>query len=422
MKTTLSPRGGSLGAATLLALMIASCEEVDQRPKLDAIERRIHRLEAMFPEDVSYSSEPVEEIISEAPEYTAGTRPPYPPEGLPRYFNDRNEWETAAMQAVGNLVVPRTGMAAVVADDRIVVLGGHGPGLTQAIFRGDIEMIDYGVHVERIRAGLLRRRYQSAETYQGKIYIMAGMTTAEGNWDWRKVFPDDLEIYDLATGNISKGAPIPSARYLAASEILDGKIYVVGGTPPRREPQRESDGKSYLSNANTQPDKRLFIYDIAANRWTEGAPMGVARQCELVAYKGKLYAVAGYSGRTAVTAFEEYDPAVNRWTRLPDLPFTLSAQKCVVVGDLLFSFGDYAEMTQICVYDFAAKKWGKLAIRMKPSRQGVAALIKDRIFVAGGNAGGGRAIGDGGAGPEPLATIQTFTVRDLTRAARAALR
>jgi hypothetical protein len=404
----------------LILTLVAGCGDANRGATLDAIEERIARLEEAYPAAPDGDSESSEEVVSEAPEYLPAPRAPYPPEGLPRYFNDRTEWETDAMEAAGHLVVPRTGMAAVVANDRIIVIGGHGPGQTQSIFRSDLELIDSRAHVKRVQAGLIRRRYHVAEAYQGKIYIVSGMTTASGNWDWRKVFPDDLEIYDLATGAITKGAPLPSSRYLAASEILDGRIYLLGGSPPRADSRREPDGRSYLSNANTRPDNRLFIYDIASDRWSEGAAMEVSRQCELVAYGGKLYAVAGFDGRRAVTAFEEYDPATNRWTRLPDLPFPMSAQRSVVVGDLLFSFGDYIEMTQVCVYNFKTQLWRKLALRMEPSRQGVAALMGNQVFVIGGNAGGGRAISAGGAGAEPLATIQIFPVRDLERSARAA--
>lgn len=400
-------------------LLAAGCGGTDHGEKLDAIEDRIARLEEAYPAQPEAAPEDADEVIAVAPEYAPEPRAPYAPGGLPRYFSDRTEWETDAMRSVGSLVVPRTGMAAVVAGDRIVVLGGHGPGQTQAIFRGDLELVDSRVHVERVRTGLLRRRYQAAEAYQGKIYIMSGMTTASGNWDWRKVFPDDLEIYDLATGAITKGSPLPSSRYLAASEILDGRIYLVGGSPPRTADRREPDGRSYQGNANTRPDNRLFIYDIASDRWSEGPPMEVARQCELVAYRGKLYAVAGYDGRRAVSAFEEYDPATNRWTRLPDLPFAMSAQRSVVVGDRLYSFGDYVEMTQIVVYDFRTRTWGKLALSMKPSRQGVVALLGNQVFVIGGNTGTGRSISDGGAGAAPISTIQVFTVRELDRAAGA---
>lgn len=401
----------------LLPLAAASCGGGDgRRARLDAIERKIEGLEEAFPgRDTG--------VVSEAPEYRDEPTPPYPPEGLPRYFNDRTEWETDSMTAEGRLVVPRTGMAAVVMGDRAYVLGGHGPGLTQAIFRGDAEVIDAAGRVRRLKAGLLRRRYQTAEAYKGKIYVMAGMTIAEGDrWDWRKVFPDDLEIYDPATGVITKGAPVPDRRYLAASEILDGRIYLLGGSPPRTPAGGEGDGTSHLYNANTLPDGRLFIYDVATDRWTEGAPMEVGRQCELVAHGGKLYAVAGYNGRRAITAFEAYDPQANRWTRLPDLPFPMSAQRSVVVGDLLFSFGDFIEMTRICVYDFRTGIWSKLALRMKPSRQGVAVLLGEKVFVIGGNAGAGRAINEGGAGVDPLDAIQVFPVAALTRAARAAQR
>lgn len=362
---------------------------------------------------------PSDDIVTEAPEYPPRDHNPYAGSELVRYWNDSAIWNSTEFAADGKLVVPRTGMTAVNWREYICILGGHGPGDGQSIFRNDIEMIDSQAKVRRFPTNLMRRRYQTAEEHNGKIYIMGGMTIAEKRWDWKKVFPDLLEIFDPATGEITHGAPLPSSRYLAESEILDGRIYLVGGTPPRRS---GDEAEKSLAAGNTLPDKRLFIYDIAADKWTEGASMNVARNCELIAHDGKLYAVAGYSGRVAVSAFEEYDPKTGEWTRLPDLPFTLSAQRCVVLDDLLFSFGDYAEMTRICAYDFRSKKWAKLPITMKPSRQGIAAALNEKVFVVGGNSGGGRSIQEGGAGAEPLSTIQVFTAEKLLASAREALR
>lgn len=396
--------------AVPVLLLVAGCGRDAAKAKLDRIEQRVEQLEEVVPGN---------ETVTIAPEYPPRGPSPYAGSELMRYWNDSAPVETAEFAAEGKLVIPRTGMASVAWKGYICVLGGHGPGDGQSVFRNDIELIDSKARALRIPTQLVRRRYHTTEEAGGKIYIMGGMTVAEGRWDWRKVYPDVLEIFDPATGSITRGAPLPSSRYLAASEILEGRIYLLGGTPPRRA--GDEDEKS-LAAANSLPDARLFIYEIATDRWIEGAPMNVARQCELVAHDGKLYAVAGYSGRTAVASFEEYDPATDRWTRLPDLPFPLSAQRCVVLEDLLFCFGDYVEMSKICVYDFRRKKWAKLAITMEPSRQGAAAVLGEKVFVFGGNAGEGRSIQEGGAGAKPLARIQVFSVEKLRRAARAALR
>jgi hypothetical protein len=328
---------------------------------------------------------------------------------------DTQHWETTVVSGSGALVIPRTSMPAVAVGGRVHVLGGYGPGEMLEKFRNDVETIDADLAVRRKQTGLIRRRYHVAEVFNDRIYIMGGQTTSSGSW--RNSFPDVLEIFDPASGRIETGAPLPSSRYLAASAILGGKIFLVGGSPPQMMPQKNGTSSSYQSTSNSPPDNRLFIYDIVRNRWTEGAAMAVARQCDLLEHGGRLYAVAGYDGERSVAAFECYDPGAYRWTRLPDLPFPMSAHRSVVIDDILFCFGDYSEMSRVCAYDFQRRTWGILGIRIKPMRHGAVVRLDDRILVIGGNGGKGNADYDGGAGADPLPTIQSFTVAELKSAA-----
>lgn len=346
-------------------------------------------------------------------------KPPRPPRywrpGQSRLSFPTEPWDPGRTETQGQLIVPRTSMPAVVLGDKIYVLGGHGPDTTLGCYRGDVELIDGEQHVTRFESKLLRRRFHTAETFGGRIFIFGGMTLGR---EYPMVyFPVEVEIYDPATGAFASGAPMPTPRYLAASVLLEDKIYIIGGSPPVYS-SCDTSGSSCRSTSNSPPDSRCFIYHIASDTWTEAAPMNFPRQCDAVVWQGKIYAIGGYDGLRSLSCFEVYDPAANRWERLPDLPFSMSANRMVVAGDLLFSFGDHDDMTRVCSYDFRRSEWKRLDVALKPVRHAACVLMGDTIYVIGGNAGQGRADFDGGAGANPLDSIQAFSLAELTRMAR----
>ncbi len=361
----------------------------------------------------------IEKLLAEHDKEVMAGTPPRPRGrriGNASFPGETEAWDPGRMSAQGELVVPRSSMPAVAVGERIFVLGGLGPGRMLEMFRGDVEAIFGSLHVDRLPTNLLRRRFHTAESEEGRIYIMGG--NAIGRDLPQSYFPNEVEIYDPATGRIEQGAPLPSPRYLASSVLLDGRIYLIGGSPPVFSEHRDTDGSTYRSTSNSPPDSRCFIYDIAANIWREASPMAVARQCDAVVWAGKIYAVGGYDGRESLRAFEVYDPAKDAWERLPDLPFATSANRMVVAGDMLFSFGDYTEMTRVYCYDFFRSTWKKLEIDLKPVRHAAVVRMDDALYVIGGNAGKGRADYDGGAGANPVGTIQVFKISELMRAAR----
>ena len=67
-----------------------------------------------------------------------------------------------------------------------------------------------------------------------------------------------MYAYDVASDTWSAPlAPLPQAEAQMACGVINNKIYVAGG----------SDADNVLNN--------LYIYDIATNSWTGGAPMPV---------------------------------------------------------------------------------------------------------------------------------------------------
>src|SRR5262249_43029447 len=94
---------------------------------------------------------------------------------------------------------------------------------------------------------------------------------------------------------------MPSARTEVAVAEVDGKIYVVGGFGGERE---------------------LEVYDPGTDRWSHGASIPRAlHHAAAVGLNDKLYVIGGFvEGWTPTDDVHEYDPASDRWKRLPALP------------------------------------------------------------------------------------------------------
>jgi Kelch motif len=121
-----------------------------------------------------------------------------------------------------------------------------------------------------------------------------------------------VQAYDGNSNTWSFKAPLPLPLQMSLAGVINGNIYVAGG----------------CSGAN-QPEERLWEYDVAANQWTAKAfaPISLPHPVGSV-LAGKLYVFDQCSwdacswdgtatGLEQYTFFGFYDPATDRWTRLP---------------------------------------------------------------------------------------------------------
>jgi peroxiredoxin/endonuclease III len=257
----------------------------------------------------------------------------------------------------------RYGHAAVTINDDIYVIGGSGRGG----LLGSVEKFDpeKGT-VETVTEKLLPRRYLTAESWDDKIYILGGVARDQ---DKKMSGPTAVvECYDPASGAVTTLAPMPHPRRTVASIVSDGKIYVIGG-----------------SLVDGERVGTVDIYDIAADSWSEGEMMPTARECDLVLRDGTIYALGGYDGKNSLPVFEAYDIQSNRWEKLPDLPFPLSAHHAVSDSDNIYTFGHYDDKERVSSFDFKTAKWRMIDTGYAPSRHNAVVIVGDTVYVTGGN-------------------------------------
>ena len=206
----------------------------------------------------------------------------------------------------------------------------------------------------------------------GKLYMIGG--ELEGASTGKpEVYIAETWVHDPAAGGWVQRAPMPTPRSGGGKAVIDGKIYVAGGRPPGGsafevyDPTTDKweklpdlptqrnhlamvalNGKIIVAGGRTGPGAMaervsvVEIYDPATRRWTKGAPLPAPRGGITGAvHAGCMFVFGGEGERTHVlgltpTAYG-YDPRVDRWTRLSDLPIAVHGLKgSAVIGGRIF--------------------------------------------------------------------------------------
>ena len=146
-------------------------------------------------------------------------------------------------------------------------------------------------------------------------------------------------------------APLPVAT-LARTEVaaarVGGSIYVAGG---------------FVEGGRTTD--AVERYSIRRRSWRRVRPMPVAlNHAVAVAYRGRLYVSGGYRAEAGLSepsrVLLRYDPAANRWRRLPPAPTPRAAHAAAVIRGRLYVAGganDSGSLRSLEVYDFARRRW-----------------------------------------------------------------
>jgi len=169
-----------------------------------------------------------------------------------------------------------------------------------------------------------------------KIYLIGGRVRAT---DDARLFNDHIdsvrnEVFDPTTKRWATLADAPTARNSAASAVIDGKIYVVGG----RQFFRNVDGTTQQVNV-----PNLEVYDPELDRWEMRSPMPQAQGgLAATALNGKLYVFGGEQWVPEQKVFAEswvYDPQTDIWEALPPLPTPRHGLGAATIGNRIFVFG-----------------------------------------------------------------------------------
>ena len=166
----------------------------------------------------------------------------------------------------------------------------------------------------------------------GKIYVIGGtaIINTKKKKPWRL---KTVEVYDPATDTWVKARDMNHARSSAAISVVDGKIYVMGGTG---WPQMPNHPGPFLSSVE--------VFNPKTNQWSEKGEMPAAKSGHTASVVNrKIYVIGGFFRGQGLDmkdfkTIEVYYPEAGRWIQKPDMSVGKSGHTAEVIRDEIYIF------------------------------------------------------------------------------------
>lgn len=142
-----------------------------------------------------------------------------------------------------------------------------------------------------------------------------------------QTLPISREVSTVNHNTWTSGAPMPTALVGAAAAVLQGKIYLVGGTT----------GSTVVSDTQ--------IFNPVTNAWSAGVPLPVPIASAAAAVVNNVLYVMGGSesenGSPATRTVWAYDPKTKTWSIKTAMPIARDLAAAVVVNDIIYVIGGW---------------------------------------------------------------------------------
>jgi N-acetylneuraminic acid mutarotase len=170
----------------------------------------------------------------------------------------------------------------------------------------------------------------------GKIYAIGGAKNPDYSTpELRPNVPVEnvavTEIFDVAGGSWSAGAPMLTARNHHGATVIDGKIYVVGGRI----------GSTFIIGLSNNVSTNE-AYDIGKNTWSSVLGMPTPRSgIGTAVLNGRMHVVGGEAYLNDLVGtyrtHEAFDPKTNSWQRLPPMPTPRHGLAVAEIGGKMYA-------------------------------------------------------------------------------------
>ncbi len=255
---------------------------------------------------------------------------------------------------------PRTQSASCVYNGNVIVTGGDdGQDGTDTIEVLDMNQhpLKWTMHDAKLPIKVSRH---TVVLYQDKLFIIGGY-----NWSEKKISD---EIYELAlsppyTANLLTKMPQPRRNHRA--EIVDGRIFILGG---------RTTGLSKDANGT------VVVYDFAANKVEPIAslPKPVCKMSTVT--WGNMIIVIGGKDENGSTLHNvtQYDTQTGESVELPPLVHKRRGSSAVIMGDVIVVLGGCDEkgcLNSVERFTIGADAWKELP-KMRERRKYSTAVVK----------------------------------------------
>jgi N-acetylneuraminic acid mutarotase len=281
-------------------------------------------------------------------------------------------WKTGT-----RMPTPRSETASVLLGDKIYIMGG----LDETDRPLDIvEVYDVKLDKWSTAASLpIPLDHSGADVLNQKIYLVGGKGIDSKT-------SDRLFIYDPITDKWEEGKSMPTARYALTVDFIDGILFAMGG----KNKELMGYARETLST-NEAYDPAINKWITKAS-----LPTGRHHAASAVV-DGKLYVIGGrntnFLQRLYLDDNEMYDIKTDTWQKLESMPTNRSASDTAVIDHGIHVFGgeicDEGGMSNKVfdeheLYNTELNKWTQ-ELKMPTARHGPSVQFVDRyIYVIGG--------------------------------------
>ncbi len=299
-----------------------------------------------------------------------------------------------------NMPTARHAASLVVLDGKIWAMGGW-TGQPSIVPTNKVEVYDPIANSWSNGPALdIAKAWTSAWVVDGKIYVAGGNDNQGGN------YRSEVLRLDAGTNQWVQVSTLPEPKAYAGYAQIEGMIFQISGstangvhsnkvfaadiTPPMDLYYREANasGPIELSNLNADLTAKMNAaqsvtlpkglvsafkpgfqapsdYGIlertdrnATHQWEEMAPVSVARYAYdgVEEMDGKLYFVGGRSAPTNYNIAERYNPSINQWESLANMPNSRGGVCSAFLDGKLYAIGGEGRST-VDVYDPPNDSW-----------------------------------------------------------------
>ena len=313
---------------------------------------------------------------------------------------------------------------AVPAKGRIYLMGGDNGGTTASKYYGNA--VSYDPTANTWDSGTITMVSGEATSMFAaclagtKIYIFPGQKwdTANNRDALNSYVTQALDTTTRAIASVNTLPPSPVVRTEAGATLVDGKIYVIGGTEAFRSvdvfdpagvawdegnaplpvfldgANMEAIGdKLYVVNGGSSQglSASVFSYDPAAGSWTQTPATNPNPRTGGVSdvYDGKIILAGGTDASTPRGDTQRFDPTTGSFTALATDPTATNLACGAVVSGVLYVFGGYdgaagADVAAGRALDLTANTWSSKASLPAPMENATAVAYGGKIYIFGG--------------------------------------
>ena len=169
----------------------------------------------------------------------------------------------------------------------------------------------------------------------GKIFVIGGSLQLEMD-EYGDQSLSTVEMYDPETDAWAGKANMPTVRSNVSVSIVDGKIYAIGGSKMKKiqVPRGFNTGSEELPTVE--------MYDPATDTWTQKADMPTPRKTKTCVVDSKIYAIGGWSTaneQSQLETVEVYDPATDTWAKAQSMNRARCSTAMSVVNGEIYAIG-----------------------------------------------------------------------------------